>query len=113
MTNEGIGLIEYLRRYGLNNAMFRKLHPAGISIQEYLQHCLVTEYFEPDSDDEITKLRMIFLRVTIRADKCALPMNDNEIDSLLEAAIRGFPSSGDGHMSGGNGGYLRCNASLH
>ncbi len=92
MSNESIELINYLKRYGLNNEIFRKLHPAGISMQEFKRQCLLVEYFAQGSDDEITKLRLVFLRVTIRTDKYSSAIMEDEFTALTEAAIRGFPS---------------------
>jgi len=95
MSNECIEVIKFLKRYGLSNKVFKQLHPAGIPIHEYQELCMATEYFIQDSDHEITKMRLIFLRITIRADKCSLPMMDGEFETLTEAAIRGFPSVQD------------------
>lgn len=114
MPNECIELIGYLKRYGLSNDIFKKLHPAGISLNEYHLQCLANEYFTQDSDDEITKLRLVFLRVTIRTDKCSLPMREAEFESLTEAAIRGFPSAHDKQHTGADaGGFCLCNTSIH
>jgi len=116
MSNESIELINYLKRYGLNNEIFRKLHPSGISIYEFQQLCLSTEYFEHGSDEEITKLRLVFLRVTIRTDKYSSSIMEDEFVALTEAAIRGFPSAQNKQYTGagsGNGGFLQCSGSIH
>jgi len=114
MSNECIELISYLKRYGLTNDIFTKLHPTGIQLHEYQQLCMATEYFTQGSDEEITKLRLVFLRMTIRTDKCSLPMVGSDIDSLVEAAIRGFPSAqNELHAGADAGGYLRSSAYIH
>jgi len=100
MSNESIELINYLKRYGLSDVVFKRLHPAGISIQEFQQQCMAIDRFEQGSDDEIAKLRLVFLRVTIRTDKFSASMQDDEFASLIEAAIRGFPSAQDRQATG-------------
>jgi len=114
MSNESIELINYLKRYGLSNELFRKLHPAGIAMHEFQQLCIATEYFAQGSDDEITKLRLVFLRVTIRTDKFPSSITEDEFKYLAEAAIRGFPSSG-GEQSADldTGAYPLYRSSLH
>ncbi len=114
MSNKSIELINYLKRYGLNDEVFSRLHPAGISIQEFQQQCIATEGFEQGSDDEITKLRLVFLRVTIRTDKFSALMQDDEFASLIEAAIRGFPSAQDRQATGfDTGAFPLYRSALH
>ncbi len=114
MSNESIELINYLKRYGLNNQIFRKLHPAGISIHEFQKMCIAVDYFDQGSDNEITKLRLVFLRVTIRTDKYSSSMMEDEFTSLIEAAIRGFPSAQDKPVSGtGAGGEPLYRSTMH
>ncbi len=115
MSNESIELINYLKRYGLTNEIFRKLHPAGISMEEFQRQCMLKEFFDQGSDDEITKLRLVFLRVTIRTDKYSSAITEDEFAALTEAAIRGFPSAQDTkrHAGADFGTFPKFMSALH